>query len=145
MTGSFDIGVVPAYIEAISAIVVFTKRNPIQQTKNIQMKPAVPPFTRPMVATLWMTVPISRLMSVILERFCLYNVPQGKFPRRHEYHGKAKYRQESKVSLQQICSVTLQNRKSVLASTNSQFLYLPHTVHIRAISCVPALVVSITV
>lgn len=40
------------YMEAISAMEVLTKRKPIQQTKNIHIRPAVPPLTRPIVETL---------------------------------------------------------------------------------------------
>ena len=40
------------HIEPISAMEVFTQRNPIHAKKNIQMSPAVPPLTRPMVDTL---------------------------------------------------------------------------------------------
>lgn len=40
-------------MEPISAIDVFTQRNPAQPMKYIQMRPAVPPFKRPIVATLY--------------------------------------------------------------------------------------------
>lgn len=40
------------YMDAISAMEVFTSRKPIQQTKNIHIRPAVPPLTRPIVETL---------------------------------------------------------------------------------------------
>jgi hypothetical protein len=40
------------HIDAISAMEVLTSRNPIQQMKNIQIKPAVPPLRSPMVDTL---------------------------------------------------------------------------------------------
>jgi len=39
-------------MEAISAIDVFTARNPIHATKNIQIKPAVPPLISPIIAVL---------------------------------------------------------------------------------------------
>lgn len=35
------------YMEPISAMEVLMKPNPTQQMKNIQMRPAVPPFPRP--------------------------------------------------------------------------------------------------
>lgn len=41
-----------SYIDPISAIDVLIKRKAIQHTKNIQMSPAVPPFSRPMNDTL---------------------------------------------------------------------------------------------
>jgi len=44
--------VIVTYIEAISAIEVLTMMKPTQQMKNIQIKPAVPPLTRPIVETL---------------------------------------------------------------------------------------------
>lgn len=40
-------------IDPISAMEVFTARKPIHVMKNIQIKPAVPPFRRPMVETLY--------------------------------------------------------------------------------------------
>jgi len=39
-------------MEPISAMDVLIQRNPIQQIKYIQIRPAVPPFTRPIVARL---------------------------------------------------------------------------------------------
>lgn len=38
-------------MDPISAIEVLMKPKPIQQIKNIQIKPAVPPFSRPNWAT----------------------------------------------------------------------------------------------
>lgn len=52
----FGDSVLGTHIEAISAIEVFTKRKPIQQIKNIQIRPAVPPFTSPIVETLYQHV-----------------------------------------------------------------------------------------
>lgn len=45
-----------AYMEAISAIETLTNMKPLQQMKNIQMAPAVPPLTRPIVETLFACV-----------------------------------------------------------------------------------------
>lgn len=54
------------YIEAISAMEVLTSMNPIQHTKNIHIKPAVPPLRSPMVETLQVTSFISQPIIILL-------------------------------------------------------------------------------
>ena len=39
-------------MDAISAMEVLTARNPVQATRNIQIRPAVPPLMRPIIDVL---------------------------------------------------------------------------------------------
>lgn len=76
-------------MEPISAIDVFTRRNPIQQIKKTHMSPAEPPLMRPKVATLHKNFNTKMRTLVKLEAGSM-DEPENDFPRLLDDHGKPK-------------------------------------------------------
>src|SRR5687768_10409834 len=116
------------HIEAISAMEELTNRNPIQHTKNIQIVPAVPPLTSPIVETLQLSGSVSQPLTRILLSSFFTSKRIPKMPLK-SWKSRRWTRSEN-FSVRYRVSA---GQKGTDIGTNRHFLGFAHTIHVGAI------------